>query len=184
MNKPRVRILDVKKAAGAGNGPREPLLRTSLSESSRGTQIRTRECPSRFCCVERCSNQPIDPDCAAVWRVLCPPQGYLLQRAPASLKPPPCFKSVILPSTHSSSSCFSLCHFHCLHTLAWFTKSSAQQQGHNHLSASILANTLKRGKLLLFLLDLFWKCHGFMAAQLQLKCTLSSMEGSTFESVP
>lgn len=25
-------------------------------------------------------------------------------------------------STHSSSSRFSLCHLHCLHTLAWFTK--------------------------------------------------------------
>lgn len=59
-------------------------------------------------------------------------------------------------------------------------KSSARRQGHNHLFARILASTLKRGKWLLFPLDLFWKCLDFMTAQLQLKCTLFSMEGYIF----
>lgn len=46
-------------------------------------------------------------------------------------------KSVIFSSTHSSSSRFGFCHFHCLHTLAWFTKSSAQRQGHTHLFSCV-----------------------------------------------
>lgn len=44
-------------------------------------------------------------------------------------------------------------------------KSSAQQQGHNHLLACVLTSTLKRRKWLLSPLDLFWKCFGFMTVE-------------------
>lgn len=114
-------------------------------------------------------HQPVDPSSAAVWRVLCPPQGYLLRLClRLSLKTLSTFGECyfLAPLTaHLHVSAFAT-YIVCI-LLHGLLKSSAQRQGHNHLFAPILASTLKSSKLLLFPLDLFWKCLGFMTAQIQ-----------------